>query len=219
MRIRVDRNHRLKGFTLIELLVVIAIIAILAAILFPVFARAREAARATSCRSNLKQLGSGFMMYSQDYDEMVTSSFMYYSSGNNLVWWPDLVRPYVKNEQVYLCPSVPSARSGSHMCTAWLRPAGYTPAQVCTDFTVPDWLSRGVSMAAVEAPAETVMAVDSMSFEYWDANLHPDQVPIAAGQHLTDERHSEKKNVLYHDGHVKSAGILPRGHWTIAGND
>ena len=208
---------RSRGFTLIELLVVIAIIAILAAILFPVFARAREAARATSCRSNLKQLGAGFAMYAQDYDEQLTPSFLYYSSGNNLVWWPDLVRPYVKNEQVYLCPSVPSVRLSSHMCTNWLRPAGYTPSQVCTDYTVPDWLSRGVALPSVQAPAGTVMAVDSMSFEYWDTVKHPDQLPIAAGQHLTDERHSEKKNVLYQDGHVKTMSILPAGQWTLQG--
>ena len=212
-------QRRTRGFTLIELLVVIAIIAILAAILFPVFARAREAARGTACRSNLKQMGSAFAMYAQDYDEMVAPSFLYYSSGNNLVWWPDLIRPYVKNEQVYLCPSVPSPRRTSHMCTNWLRPAGYTPSQVCTDYTVPDWLSRNVAMSVVEAPAETVMAVDSMSFEYWDVNTQTDQVPITSGQHLTDERHSEKKNVLYHDGHVKTMGILPRGQWTLVGND
>src|ERR687884_334050 len=99
-------GHRLKGFTLIELLVVIAIIAILAAILFPVFAQAREAARTTSCRSNLKQIGSALAMYTQDYDENTAPSFLYYTNGNaDLVWWPDLARPYVKNEQVYLCPS------------------------------------------------------------------------------------------------------------------
>jgi prepilin-type N-terminal cleavage/methylation domain-containing protein/prepilin-type processing-associated H-X9-DG protein len=210
-----------RGFTLIELLVVIAIIAILAAILFPVFARAREAARATSCRSNLKQLGAGFAMYSQDYDELVTRSFIYYTptSPTDLVWWPDLIRPYVKNEQIFLCPSVPSTRLTGHMCTSWRRPAGYAPAQVCMDYTVPDWLANGVSLATVEAPADTVMAVDSVAIEYWDINLHTDQVPVAAGQHWTDERHSEKKNVLYQDGHVKTMGILPRGHWTLVGTD
>lgn len=213
------RTGSTRGFTLIELLVVIAIIAILAAILFPVFARAREAARATSCRSNLKQLGAGFAMYSQDYDERVASSFMYYAPSADLVWWPDLLRPYVKNEQVYLCPSVPSQRLSVHNCTNWRRPAGYTPSQVCADFTVPDWLANGVALAQIEDPAGTVNAVDSISIEYWDVNLHTDQVPIASGQHWTDERHSEKKNVLYYDGHVKTMGVLPKGQWTLVGND
>jgi prepilin-type N-terminal cleavage/methylation domain-containing protein len=109
---------RKSGFTLIELLVVIAIIAILAAILFPVFAQARAAARKTSCLSNLKQLGLGFMMYSQDYDE----TFPGIKFGNNAAseGWPWTVypgsvdwtgvftvgvQPYIKNKQILQCPS------------------------------------------------------------------------------------------------------------------
>src|SRR3978361_1951717 len=90
------------GFTLIELLVVIAIIAILAAILFPVFAKVREKARQTACLSNEKQLGMALMQYTQDNDE-------FYPFGNNIPWgggagWAGVVYPYVKSEKVYLCP-------------------------------------------------------------------------------------------------------------------
>src|ERR1700712_4301073 len=89
---------RQRGFTLIELLVVIAIIAILAAILFPVFAKAREKARQTACISNMKQMGLGFMMYVQDNDEAFPSS-AYYGYG-----WGGKIYPYVKSKPVYTCP-------------------------------------------------------------------------------------------------------------------
>src|SRR5437667_1419743 len=97
--------RRTKGFTLIELLVVIAIIAILAAILFPVFAQARDKARQATCISNLKQLGTGLMMYAQDYDEALPYGYNYSADGSLLYWWQDSIRPYVKNEAVYTCPS------------------------------------------------------------------------------------------------------------------
>lgn len=92
--------HR-RAFTLVELLVVIAIIAILAAILFPVFARAREQARKSSCLSNLKQMGLATQMYVQDYDETLPP----YSAGAPAVYWPKLIDPYVKNRQMWFCPS------------------------------------------------------------------------------------------------------------------
>jgi prepilin-type N-terminal cleavage/methylation domain-containing protein len=106
-----SRHPRQRGFTLIELLVVIAIIAILAAILFPVFAQARENARKTACLSNLKQLGTGIMMYTQDYDDYLPNNLDGTIAGKkdtNL--WYDLsgsgmVDPYLKNKQVWFCPS------------------------------------------------------------------------------------------------------------------
>lgn len=94
-----------RGFTLIELLVVIAIIAILAAILFPVFARAREAARASSCRSNLKQLSTSMMMYAQDFDETMGHTWID-NPGNTS--WKYYLQPYIKNQGVYICPSAPT---------------------------------------------------------------------------------------------------------------
>jgi prepilin-type N-terminal cleavage/methylation domain-containing protein/prepilin-type processing-associated H-X9-DG protein len=102
-----SRHHR-RGFTLIELLVVIAIIAILAAILFPVFAQAREKARAASCISNMKQLGLALRMYEDDYDGTHLSAFIYIGGGWRVcphTLWADQVQPYVKNLGVLACPS------------------------------------------------------------------------------------------------------------------
>lgn len=99
---------RLKGFTLIELLVVIAIIAILAAILFPVFARARENARRASCQSNLKQIGLGIMQYTQDYDERMPALV---ANTNPWYGWVQLTQPYIKSYQLFQCPSESTAGS------------------------------------------------------------------------------------------------------------
>jgi prepilin-type N-terminal cleavage/methylation domain-containing protein/prepilin-type processing-associated H-X9-DG protein len=120
------RNGR--GFTLIELLVVIAIIAILAAILFPVFAQAREKARQTTCVSDMKQLGYGLMMYAQDYDENLPYGYMYSVDRKVWWWWQDSIRPYVKNEAVYSCPS-----ASPHMEERSGRPPG-TPSPLVRDY-------------------------------------------------------------------------------------
>lgn len=106
------QQRRIRAaFTLIELLVVIAIIAILAAILFPVFARAREQARKTACLSNLKQLGTGVLMYIQDFDETVPRNAQGTCGDPATAFgWADLIFPYVKNVQAFDCPSAPSQR-------------------------------------------------------------------------------------------------------------
>src|ERR1044071_7410166 len=105
-----------SAFTLIELLIVIAIIALLAAILFPVFARARENARRASCQSNLKQLALGITQYTQDYDEsfpISTTNTATYVAGGPTIGWADGIYPYVKSLQVYQCPSEPFAPNAS----------------------------------------------------------------------------------------------------------
>lgn len=106
-----------RGFTLIELLVVIAIIAILAAILFPVFARARENARRSSCQSNLKQIGLGLIQYTQDYDDSLPGD-SFVAEGNSDATnykWMDAIYPYLKSTQIFDCPSGPSAGSRSYI--------------------------------------------------------------------------------------------------------
>src|SRR5436189_260745 len=103
-----------SGFTLIELLVVIAIIALLAAILFPVFARARENARKSSCANNLKQIGLGIMQYTQDYDEM----YPFRCNASSNISWRSYSFPYVKSVQLYMCPSNNQGLFAGHLGTS-----------------------------------------------------------------------------------------------------
>jgi prepilin-type N-terminal cleavage/methylation domain-containing protein/prepilin-type processing-associated H-X9-DG protein len=98
-------SRKNRGFTLIELLVVIAIIAILAAILFPVFARARENARRASCQSNLKQITLGWIQYTQDHDEFVVPFTSTGATGGIAHFWTSALQPYLKSTQIYTCPS------------------------------------------------------------------------------------------------------------------
>lgn len=100
-----------RGFTLIELLVVVAIIALLAAILFPVFARARENARRSSCQSNMKQIGLGILQYIQDYDDQYPTSgtATFNIGGNSSVPWSTTTQPYLKSTQILRCPSLSSS--------------------------------------------------------------------------------------------------------------
>jgi prepilin-type processing-associated H-X9-DG protein len=163
------------------LLVVIAIIAILAAILFPVFARARENARRASCQSNLKQIGLGILQYSQDYDEKMVSTW--YSSagaewsstnGENYKWM-DAIFPYVKSEQLFVCPSsnnqryqyhknlpnsAPAWPSGQYFGSYGLSEAywGGGPANA-TGPTSGNGFGRG--LAEIQSPATTVLATDT----------------------------------------------------------
>jgi prepilin-type N-terminal cleavage/methylation domain-containing protein/prepilin-type processing-associated H-X9-DG protein len=134
-----SQKKKFAGFTLIELLVVIAIIAILAAILFPVFARAREKARQASCQSNLKQLGIAVAQYTQDYDGMYPMAWSEsYGTGGN---WMNYVQPYVKSLQVFRCPS----DSGRDIPGNWAGiPVSYAINATHSD----DWPFEAIGTAA-----------------------------------------------------------------------
>jgi prepilin-type N-terminal cleavage/methylation domain-containing protein/prepilin-type processing-associated H-X9-DG protein len=136
-----------KGFTLIELLVVIAIIAILAAILFPVFAKAREKARQISCLSNMKQLGLGFTQYNQDYDEYFTGSG-YYGQG-----WAEHIYPYVKSAGVYKCPDDPRGPLDIYRPNA----LSYVANVLVLDPTHDQNPAKPVSLAQLVSPSTTAL--------------------------------------------------------------
>jgi len=187
------------GFTLIELLVVIAIIAILAAILFPVFARAREKARQASCQSNQKQIGLAFKMYEQDYDERTPGG--YYVSwhwGDQYFWcWP--LQPYMKNTQMLICPS---NTNGWYYGRRSQDPVGVT-----------GWRSSyggnqnvlNTALASITNEANTIYIVDC--YNPWldsGANIYD---RLGKGTYTTTTTptaiHNDGVNVLFMDGHVK----------------
>lgn len=197
---------RRNAFTLIELLVVIAIIAILAAILFPVFARARENARRASCMSNLKQIALGFMMYTQDYDDR----FPYYSGGGEMAF----IFPYVKSAQVFRCPSSGlvdqhDADMSSYYSTEYGMPASYdSPAWPRAVILVPNGNTTQL-MGAVPEPSITCLLGEvkyasttlNYGFDRFTANTFPAK-GIFNGLPQT-ERHLGGSNYAYIDGHVK----------------
>jgi prepilin-type N-terminal cleavage/methylation domain-containing protein/prepilin-type processing-associated H-X9-DG protein len=190
-------RKRARGFTLIELLVVIAIIAILAAILFPVFAQARAAARKASCASNLRQLGIGMGMYVQDYDEKLPAWGWgaEYGGGSDPAhdgygFWHSAIFPYVKNTGIFGCPD-DSERWGQDNTSMWWWgiPRNHTnpvfdttlgtandnygtarPSPTPTSYGINESLTGGVSLAQIGKPADTVQFSDAAQplTDFWD---------------------------------------------------
>ena len=210
------------GFTLIELLVVIAIIAILAAILFPVFARARENARRTSCLSNLKQAGLAVMMYVQDYDERLpfrriavdpATPDADYPGGKwtpNIFYWQQNLYPYVKNKQFYVCPSIGFSAGSPYLGNYGANSFVLTPES-----------GAPLAQSQLVAAASTYMLMDAGQY-----SIHPSQPRVTNGpsgylpgtgrlgiavgsttanlrDDFQDGRHFHGVNVAFADGHAK----------------
>lgn len=205
------------GFTLIELLVVIAIIAVLAAILFPVFAKARHKARQASCLSNLKQLGLAMTMYAGDYDERMPIAYYYSADWSHeyawdfaLDWtgWPPsadlgLIGPYTRNGQINACPTFQGE--------TWGRPhTGYAYNTTYIGHGQFEPVPGPASLAQIQSPADTVLLTDSAFLwagavagnNYLRAPSDPAYPWVGPNVHF---RHLEAANVAYCDGHVKAA--------------
>jgi prepilin-type N-terminal cleavage/methylation domain-containing protein/prepilin-type processing-associated H-X9-DG protein len=210
-----DRQHSrsivLKsGFTLIELLVVVAIIALLAALLFPAFARARENARRTSCQSNEKQQAFGLMQYAQDYDERLP----YFDSSNGWSWF-NFVLPYVKSSQIFRCPSAPRQTSNSTF-TSVFGSTYCLPGLSATNVPLRMVIYHvyGLHLSKIKEPARTFMILESAYSNETDSDYltygrgyiecRLDNVSTPeAGQYVHSTRHLGGYNVAFVDGHVK----------------
>jgi len=211
------RPGRNSAFTLIELLVVIAIIAILAAILFPVFAQAREKARSISCLSNTKQMGLGLLMYMQDYDEVVLPRYAACPSTgpaatpNAEVLWPALIQPYIKNTQLWVCPSSSGASYGDTWNNRGNDSIGYNQTisgwyqavNACGQMILPN-------LASVVEPTANVMFADSVNglvasgyrgYLFGNTGINVPYTTTTAGSYAS--RHNLGTNLTLLDGHSK----------------
>ena len=220
--------QRKHGFTLIELLVVIAIIAILAAILFPVFAKAREKARATSCLNNLKQIDLAIMQYAQDYDECMP--YIDSQTGNDIEAWTNIefdnpwhntgtgdwvvmIQPYIKSRQVFQCPSAPrvgwngnwtrgqNAPSNSCNCSYVLNQSQVGAGRPIAGIIAPASKVILFDHGATNQVAQTVGAYRSSGFpRHWD-----DWNITGSGNsfNMDTEPHNNGRNCGFVDGHCK----------------
>jgi len=217
-----------SAFTLIELLVVIAIIAILAAILFPVFAQAREKARQTSCLSNARQIGIASAMYTQDYDETIVPAWLLYSLGEVTPFdeplWPRTLQPYMKNTQILSCPS------NSQRTPYTPQPGGWTALDDLGLYGIFGAYGRNAcladhdaALAGVVEPANSIQFAEAVVLEeniptakdfgyylvFWKAFVRDELCPngrsqaYAANMSIPARWHNEGANVTFFDGHAK----------------
>ena len=180
------KQSRLRnGFTLIELLVVIAIIAILAAILFPVFTRAREKARQTACASNLSQIGKATWMYLQDWDEAFPDAAASVLKGKP---WMEQLRPYTGTKDLTRCPSDDSdfGPESKHL----------------TSYVMNNFFTGGRLLGDVKDPDHTVYAAEAADHLTGD-HYHPGRGIDTMRRELATRRHAGVSNYLFVDGHVK----------------
>ena len=179
-----------KGFTLIELLVVIAIIAILAAILFPVFAKAREKARQSSCLSNVKQLGLALLQYAQDYDERMMIGILHYPTWTYGTW-PGRIEPYIKNTQIFICPS--NGESRNYTNGAYTRGLDYGYNCWCSTRAMDSYTTAAASATNV--------------FTFVDCGLpdpyNRDHLHGGGPNKFGAPVHNEGANFAFVDGHAK----------------
>jgi prepilin-type N-terminal cleavage/methylation domain-containing protein/prepilin-type processing-associated H-X9-DG protein len=210
--------RRSRGFTLIELLVVIAIIAILAAILFPVFARARSKARQTSCLSNTKQIGLAFMQYTSDYDGCFPSVYddsLGYPAGR--IIWADKIYPYAKNREIFACPGGPNTVNVSPPAGLWPGSLQGTRYQMnmCGGWSWPEDCGGGypVKEDSIRYVAELMLTAESdncwwnhwLGHPGWDNTAtSPDGLVLVGvlGERMYP-RHNGGCNIAFCDGHSK----------------
>lgn len=213
-------DKKRKAFTLIELLVVIAIIAILAAILFPVFSRARENARRASCMSNMKQIALGCIMYTQDYDGALFP-YKYQNSSNNNGSEMAMIQPYIKNTQVFRCPSSAQSYSSSTnptLCTTdpthWYCSSYGFPAVAAANPHKAVLLNLNfggnvVIIDSIPAPSQTCLLAETKrstdTTNTWGYTRFNGYDLNATGYDglLVPERHFDGSNYAFIDGHVK----------------
>ncbi len=183
-----------RGFTLIELLVVIAIIAILAAILFPVFARAREKANQASCQSNLKQIGLAAAMYAQDYDQSMPQGCGSRYGNTATSCQHVVLNPYIKNTQIWICPSEPQG----HRTTGYPTQVSLEEQNFMTSYVV-NVPARQRVLSTIDQVSTFIHFMDGTA-----GTIVRNSTGCCAGRGgIISSRHNDGSNVLFFDGHVK----------------